>query len=281
MYCRCFTKKDRTMKKTIAALTLTTVALVGAGNADAQVTKMAGLWGVQPNYSSITPLAPADACGLLCTQIKYNNLTVASAVSAINAWEAVNSGGVDTHWTFSLSTDGQIRSIATGVYDPTDTYYLLGSPSTPGYSSNGYFLPTGDYSNVYFVVAQNDSVANPGPGSNLSCHVSCYNGIDLNAPTSSTVDPRTGAHVLYFAAPTTVRKTAAATTAPLAVEAVEATPTPKPLARVVKHVVKQAVTEHRQKVTQRAAQRQERASQRADHRAKRAEHQAARRHKKD
>lgn len=169
--------------------------------AQAEVTWMGGLWGTHPNYASITPLTPADKCGTTCERIAYDNWSVQSATKSFNSWWLAKGAGADTHWFYSESTDGYIKWAQTHPNDLADHIYLIGSPSTPGYTDNGYYLPAGDYSNVTFVVRQGDSVAtNSG---SLSTHLSGYNNLNLNNYTSKTVDPRTGAAVLYFAAPAT------------------------------------------------------------------------------
>jgi hypothetical protein len=219
-----------------------------------QVVQMAGLGGAKPAYSTITPLNPADKC-LLCTQIKYNNFTAQDAANQLAAWQFVNHLGPDTIWAYSLSSYGAVLYLRTHTNDLQDTYYLLGTPAnTPS-------LPTGDYSNVYFVAVQHDSVVFPDdPNASFTQHLTGYNGLDLTQPTSTTVDPRTGASTLFFASPTPTTVLAASTPVPTTLS--EPSVSRRILLPSQPHRV--AV-----KVAERASQRQERASERRSDRAER------------
>jgi hypothetical protein len=167
---------------------------------------MGGIGGAltgHPAYNTITPAVAGTGCPLVsCTHVTYDNVSVQSGTAAITTWETTNSAGPDYHWMFSESTDSAIKYLDTHPLDPQDTWYLLGSPSTPGYTNNGFFLPaTGQYSNVYFVVVAGDLVAT-GSGT-LTTHVHGYDHLDLTHPTTDTIDVLSGAHILYFAKPAT------------------------------------------------------------------------------
>lgn len=150
---------------------------------------MAGLFGVKPDYSTITPLKPADVCDDACHYIRHDNISVQSGTRNLDAWLDEYGTGPDTVWTYSQSSVSAMEYLSANPNDLSDQWYLLGTPE-------GFSLPSGDYSNVTFVVVEGDRVAT-GSGT-LRTHINGYDNLDLNNPSSSSVDPDTGATTLRF-----------------------------------------------------------------------------------
>ncbi len=166
---------------------------------------------MHPNWATISSPSP---CGVGCAQVKWNNLSVANGVKALDAYDASHPGA-NVYYGFSESSAVMINSLMGKPNDLSDHYYLLGTPKSS--AAKGYSLPAGDYSNVDFVAVQGDSVVfGNGNGNTLARHLSGYDKLDLSHPTSVTIDPRTQARTLYFAAPP--KRRASATTQASAVD---------------------------------------------------------------
>jgi len=156
-------------------------------------------------------------CGVGCAEVRWNYLWVANGVKALDAYDASHPGA-NVYYGFSASSNIMIKSLMGKPNDMSDHYYLLGTPQSS--AERGFSLPTGDYSNVDFVAVQGDSVVfGNGNGNTFARHLSGYDKLDLALPTSVTIDPRTRARTLYFAAPAAPsRRLASATSQASAVE---------------------------------------------------------------
>lgn len=190
------------MKRFLRLFAFIVALLALAPTASAEVAYMSGLFGVKPDYSTITPLKPADVCDATCHYIKHDNISVQSGTRSLGAWLGEHGAGPDTVWTYSQSAASAMDYLSTHPNDLSDQWYLLGTPKSA--ARQGFSLPAGDYSNVTFVVVEGDRVAT-GKGT-WRAHVRGYDNLDLNNPKSSSVDPTTGATTLYFAAPTTTTR---------------------------------------------------------------------------
>lgn len=260
------------MKKIIAATGIAAALMGAAGTASAEVVYMGGVLGLKPNFSTITPLKPADRCGASCKRLYWDNVNVPSGTRAIAKQAAVYGDGPDTWWTFSGSTDSAIEYLTLYGNDHQDTWYLVGSPSVPGNGNttiSWYELPEGDFSNVYFVVNNRDSVAQPRkPLVSLWYHLNGYDNLDLNKPSRVEIDPRTGATILYFdAKPRTTlftllfaRPSSTTTASSTTLTTSSATPTPEPVSEASASPTPQRVGPIRKLLQRLAAGRSESAT---------------------
>ncbi|UXA19496.1 PE-PPE domain-containing protein [Mycobacterium sp. SMC-4] len=190
---------------------------VSVAESDAQTAVMAGSFGAGPNYRTL------QVCP--CERLRFNTLPVSSksAQRAITRWAATPAAEVKSAavpgsgrvlFAYSLSADGALGWVWSNPEQARQVeVWLLGSLNTVGNGNkgrnraDGQVLPDGDWSNVTTVVKQYDIVADaPHDRSNwlavanasLAVHMFGYNGLDLTAPDSVYVDPRTGARTLYF-----------------------------------------------------------------------------------
>lgn len=209
----------------MAAVTAAALPMLAAGPlssltppaAAATTGTMVGLFGLAPNFNSIT-VSDSSVCP--CSNVPYSfwpgQPGIADGVAAVDKWISTTSGR-KTLLAFSKGTHSALGWIRDNPYDfdaYTVKFVLLGSPETPGNTypyeghKGGHGLPeTGNYDNVTFVVRQYDGYADaPYDKFNLlalmnasvTTHLNGYNNLDLDNPDAVYVDPKTGAKTLYF-----------------------------------------------------------------------------------
>ncbi|KRE25223.1 hypothetical protein ASG82_16655 [Mycobacterium sp. Soil538] len=196
-------------------------ALMSTAVANPVTATMAGTFGIEPRYETIT--APGGGT-LVGAELTFNTFPsqsgIDSAYQAQGEWlgslkgMSLEPGETPVLVSFSLSTQATVGRLRT---DPESLQgirvIMLGAPETPGNpdQGNGYQntegLPTtGDLSNVTMVVVQYDPKADAAVRPNYwtrlnarrATHMYGYNGLDLNTPDAVHVDPTTGVTVLYF-----------------------------------------------------------------------------------